>query len=268
MPIWAYKLFTKNELTHIQSQLDGAVRLWAASWFVLSDHGLTTAVDTGHHFHSENATAVDAAWDVLATSDVQWVAVRSAGKSCNAIQGVLTGTSTETTETCDDASVMAEELVSRLLLDLAGHAMDRALGRVGQPVSRESHKRTLPEYVWRYGSGAIHVEVGIQQWTISLILSPEIVDHCLSSLTLARRELGPLITINKAISPTKVNLEVAAGTAELSIGELRSISVGDVIRLKTKLDQPVAVMLGKEKLCSAFLGAYKGKKAVLLTSSR
>jgi len=74
----------------------------------------------------------------------------------------------------------------------------------------------------------------------------------------------------QAIAPLPVGLRVVAGWAELELGELRGLEVGDVITLDARLERPMRVELGASgaPVCSARLGLREGRRAASLTAAR
>ena len=63
-----------------------------------------------------------------------------------------------------------------------------------------------------------------------------------------------------------VTLPARIGVAELTVAELASLNVGDVIRLDAKADEPLGVTLGAPPHClRAFLGLRLGAPALQIT---
>lgn len=73
----------------------------------------------------------------------------------------------------------------------------------------------------------------------------------------------------RAIETQTVVLEAVAGEAELSLSELQTLAVGDVIRLDGRIERPIVVRLADTgPVCRGHLGRAKGRKAVQLAFSK
>jgi flagellar motor switch protein FliM len=100
-----------------------------------------------------------------------------------------------------------------------------------------------------------------------LRLSPPLVDACLGSLDAPRKEV-PLSGAVQAMRNQCVALNVLLGEAEVTLAELQTLGVGDVLRLDRRVSEPLAVRLSDERvICAAHLGTRGDRKAVQLTNT-
>lgn len=265
MQVRNFKLFTARELGHIQALLETNIQSWSSGWFTGHQRTEINGLASCEQFLSENTFHVAAEWFVSSISEDRWTAVLPSASLDGFIKNILIETHGSSTH--QDKSEFASPLTTRLLFDLAEYLMENSPRNAGKKIHPQQQKQILAADTWGQGAAAIYGALSIKQEKIYFVLSPEIVNDYLSSLHWPRRELVKPMSINKAIDPVKLSLEISLGEAELSVAELRQISVGDVIRLNTRLDQPMDVLLGKKPICSAFLGAHQGNKAVLLMSS-
>ncbi len=75
-----------------------------------------------------------------------------------------------------------------------------------------------------------------------------------------------LSSLAKALHSEWVTVEAIAGEAELTIEELRSLSVGDVLKLDHRINQPLQLCVrGGGAVCGGRLGTSKGHTAIQLT---
>lgn len=98
------------------------------------------------------------------------------------------------------------------------------------------------------------------------LLSPDLVATYIN-LEQQRHKSGPAgtIPIRRAIEQNSVTLDVIAGDAELTLSDLQTLQVGDVVRLDRKLHELLRIgVVDGESICSGHLGATKGSKAVQL----
>ncbi|MDH2239977.1 FliM/FliN family flagellar motor C-terminal domain-containing protein [Pigmentiphaga sp. GD03639] len=88
------------------------------------------------------------------------------------------------------------------------------------------------------GDASIDLEVGVQQ-ALQLL-----------SGTQPPAETPPSTPIREALDGVPVGIEALLGTAVLTLGELKSLEAGDIIRLDTHLEQPAGLRLlaGKRKV--------------------
>lgn len=259
-----YKLYTKKELAHIKGRLESIIGQWAASWLTIGQDQIAVEVDACEHHFSEDDECRCSPWNVATTADSDWVATASDDKPANALMQILAGNRLDVGET---DSVLASSLAQLLMRDLTESVIGIGSRNTGNANLVRHDIKILPWQTWRHGTDALHAGITVSGEKMSIIISPGIARSYLANLPLNPRESKPLAKINDAIGHVVVQLEVAAGTADLSLRELNSLSIGDVIKLDAKLDRPVRVLLGKQKICSAFLGARKGKKAVILMRS-
>ena len=78
----------------------------------------------------------------------------------------------------------------------------------------------------------------------------------------------PLVSVREGLEAESVAVEVVVGVAELSLAELQSLSVGDVLRLDRGLKDPLMVLFDDgQRVCGAHLGAVRGRRAVQLAAT-
>jgi len=73
----------------------------------------------------------------------------------------------------------------------------------------------------------------------------------------------PTTGLDRALAHEKVILRAALGGAELNLGQLQSLRIGDVIPLQHRLDTPLKVITGEgTELCEGWLGRRQGRIAI------
>ena len=100
-----------------------------------------------------------------------------------------------------------------------------------------------------YASGAVHVQLRLDgQHAMDCLFEHGSLKACLASLNLAANtsakavDLPPLVARTRALGKESVRLIVQAGQAEVSVGNLFSLAVGDVIRFQHPIDAPLPVL--------------------------
>ena len=263
-----YKLFAQSELAHIQSRLSDIARQWTKSW-IMEEHIPAMTVTACEHAHAihERHQHQDFKWHLATSSERHWVAITQGDDGAHGVSNILSGRLIGGNGYNNHDSVLAVNLTQKFLHDLAESVIKQAPCNLGKNAhSHSDSAESLPAETWAYGSGAICAEISMRGMTIVLIISPELTSNYLSIPALVSKTSRPLTPLKQAIGPVRIELEAGIGSATLSLGELRHMAVGDVIRLDTRLAQPIQVSLNRQIACAGFLGAHRGNKAVLLKS--
>jgi flagellar motor switch/type III secretory pathway protein FliN len=102
--------------------------------------------------------------------------------------------------------------------------------------------------------------------SLLVVLWPDTV-HASVSPPPNRRVAAPAVEpLSRALQNEVVVLCARVGGAELAVDELTTLSVGDVIRLDRKINEPLDVYVeGGSRVCAARLGSHHGRKALQLT---
>ena len=104
-------------------------------------------------------------------------------------------------------------------------------------------------------------------WTVMFALWPATVTECLARDAPKFAAGSSLHPLSKALHAEAVELHAIAGEVELTIEELRSLAVGDVVKLNRQISQPLQVCVRDGGVvCAARLGAASGHIAVQLTA--
>jgi len=113
---------------------------------------------------------------------------------------------------------------------------------------------------------AARIALGGAKSTFGLLLSPALA----SALMPARKQLSLPEHIERrgaAAAAQRIAIEAVLGSAEVSLQELTSLTVGDVIVLSEKLGAPSQVVIrGGEPVAKAALGCVDGRRAIQVES--
>lgn len=71
-----------------------------------------------------------------------------------------------------------------------------------------------------------------------------------------------ILTVNQQISTTYLPVIAELGKASLTVAELLELKVGDVIKLKKRIDQEMEIIIAGKRKLAARPGSVEGKKAV------
>lgn len=97
---------------------------------------------------------------------------------------------------------------------------------------------------WR-GSGAVVIKFSVGSLSFDYVVSPITVERYLKGLDTPHQESRQkLIPLQAALGNQKLNARVSLGSAALSLGELATICIGDVVTLDKRIDEPASMRLG------------------------
>lgn len=120
----------------------------------------------------------------------------------------------------------------------------------------------------RPGSGAVAVTLETDVGSVCWLLSQEAL-AAYETIPLPPPVTAPVVPLPIALAATPVTLTVELARAELTLGYLRTLAVGDILTLPVKLDQALRVTgPGGGTICEAQLGTQDGARAIELVNAR
>jgi len=122
-----------------------------------------------------------------------------------------------------------------------------------------------PAASWLRGAGVMALRLGLGKQSMHVIVSQAAVSRIAQQMGHAAGSLAPLAAVNyqHALRNIPLSLPLEIGRAEVGLGSLMLIGVGDVIRLDTLADRPLTVMgPGGDALFDAYLGLADQKVAL------
>jgi flagellar motor switch/type III secretory pathway protein FliN len=262
-----YKLLGSGELAWLTRSAQQSLDNWAGEW--LAGTG-STAVRClpAHECSNKNRLAGQpAAWTRFSMPQGHWFAILLDDHAAAVLAGGLFGPAGAGGRAPGDRqSALALSVVRKAAAHMSLSLLKRMvpLGDAALPaISSDS----LPAPVWQYGSGAVVFEISLASEQVWALAAPETVIAACDGR--GRRPGKPELTdLAQALQRQKVELQVSSGEAEMELGTLQTLAVGDVVRLDTRADEPLAVTdaLGAQ-MGRAFLGVNEGSKAIQLVIS-
>jgi hypothetical protein len=242
-----YLLPGRSVTTGLAQRALAALDRWASDWAALPDH----AVTVGDASEAAPAPA-DAAWQrrtlpagidvfvALPRDGQRWMEQIVFGLDAGAPVSALAG------RVAADA---LETLAARLVEALTGHA------------STPADRTPPPTAMTRRGAGTILCTIQLGARTLRVLVPAP----GYAAAAPAVRAAAPVVPLREALAATPVPLAVELCRAELTLGYLRTLAVGDVLALPMALDAPLRVH-GPDgaPLCAAHLGGADGLRAVEL----
>ncbi len=264
MQVKPFMLLGKSTLDAVQAQLAQVATDWAAAWGLPASQ-VSVRAERAHECGALKAPGAPA-WTECAGSQERniWLAWPSA--MVTELQRLLfapDGTyGPDSQEQAYFAPAAARKSFDALLGALCQAAMPgaEALPRVPATV--------VPAPLFERGAGTIVLLVGVGKHQCRLLLNEACV-RALGAKGGAVR-LPPLAKVNypAAVADVAVALQLKIGAARVGLGNLMTLSVGDVIRLDSSVDAPVALTAPSgATLFNAYLGRVGNSVAVEVVGS-
>jgi flagellar motor switch/type III secretory pathway protein FliN len=253
-------LLNRTELRALTDRVSGALARWQREWCAadvrrpepLSDATPDAAFIATCRWRTGTAANFGVSVGCAATSPDTFISLLVG----DGVRGT-NGEAAPTAATELERSAL-EALIASLFDDVAPAAKRTAIEWDSEPPSERSFDR-------RRGNFAVRLRLG--KVDIVVALSAAIVEEFLKAQPRVRQFGNPPTSARAALATQRVVVEVHAGAAQLTIAELASLGVGDVITLDRPLDRPLDVRAANGgAFCSGHLGVRDDRKAVLLTA--
>lgn len=226
-------LLSQSVLAAVRAALAAAAGAWARDWGVAQDALGVRAERASEAARPKRASAAD--WRLCASDAAGAVWLMQAAELQAELQALLFPRDlVHAPQTGADAQ-LAPAAARRALLALH----DALAGAALAAAKASGDAASAPdESAWTRGSGAVLVTVTLGRQHCQLLLN-----HAAAAALAgpARPDLAPLAAVNhrQALATAPVTLQLSIGAAKVSLGSLISLAVGDVVRLDTKVDEPV-----------------------------
>ncbi|WP_332879675.1 FliM/FliN family flagellar motor C-terminal domain-containing protein [Massilia sp. S19_KUP03_FR1] len=248
MNVTPYSLLKRSRATLLARRMLANLEHWGADWAMLPDHAATcadaceaapvTRAGAWRRRMLADGTALFVAWPEQADA---WIEQQVFGLEDGAARSPLAGAV---------AAIAREALLAYLTEALCGQA--------AEPMD----PAPPPAALWQRGAGSVLGTVQLGTLTV----------HVLVPATAMQPAPAPapsglaLVPLRTALAAREVALTVELCRAELTLGYLATLALGDVLALPMRLTTPLQLRgPGGTALCAAHLGAQDGQRAVELT---
>ena len=258
-----FRLYSENDLKRIVDRTQRALSGWASQWFPSASCEAEIADSV-----SDAAAEASSRWLMAARGDSTLLGIEHPPGWERRLKTALTGLPSDDVP---EPSPVTSEMSEVLLRSLAECVLrESGLVSSAKDCSWSAQPPALHD-ARRSGGGFLGVICRVGDiFTLRLVFWPDLIAGFTDED--ARRRAagsGNVIPRTRAIETQTVVLEAVAGEAELSLNELQTLAVGDVIRLDGWIEQPIVVRLSDMRhVCSGHLGMAKGRKAVRLVFSK
>lgn len=249
MNVTPYLLPGRGVTSALAQQALAALERWARDWAALPDH----AVACGDACEAAAALS-DLAWQRRALAAGADVFIALPPDGAHWMTRLVFG--------LDDgapAAPLADAVAADALEALAAQLADALTGQASTAAGRATPAPAL----LRRGAGTVLCTVRLGAATLRVLVPAA----ARAAAAPAARALAPVVPLRQALAALPVPLTVELCRAELTLGYLRTLAVGDVLALPMALDAPLHVHgPGAAPLCAAHLGAAQGRRAVELAT--
>lgn len=272
MRVRPFKLINAREWNRLRQCCTAVMRDWSGYWLLAADGA---QVACGDAFALAGADADPAAgmaqggtprphWRTYALEGEPGLRIDEGSpvRSAFAAAGFGRGARCLEAQRAHDSELL-RGVTAAALQDLARRFAEApADGRAARITVVEADEDT-PVPRWRRGDGAIHLRMPLGQAAMRVILEGELVRRLLGAGSAVPTMAEPLTDPRQCLAGRAVVLRAWAGEARISLGELRQLAPGDVIRFESRPDEPFRCTLdGRAIPARTYLGSANGRKAL------
>ena len=251
-----YTLLNASELSEIERQIAAACDTWAAEWFA-GDEVREVVCRRAAEFDMVSLPPENE-WICMSADSEYWAALACSSR-LHVGASLIPGNHRDAG---GKMSALTVDLAQRALEDLA-----RRLTRVDSGSGLDlKQSEGMPSIRFNEpGSGAVAAEIVSDTAKLVVIMSGCCVAAKLTGMAKPPSQKPLFTKPADALGNSRLKLNVLVGEAQLELALLQTIVVGDVIKLGTRLDEPLHVVNADGvRLCRAFLGTRNGRKSIQL----
>jgi flagellar motor switch/type III secretory pathway protein FliN len=245
----------------LRVRLEQQLQRWSQRWSTAREE-LLVEVPEVHVESYENA--MSGAWAsavVVRSSGVELVDVLWSGR---VMQSLLGGSARSAGDFGFSSRIVADDVSQDALADLGRHI------HAGSRFSATEASCATPSVTDALARARAQraivacVTVGAASARMLIAMHPELVEQLAPP---SKRTVAPAPERRRnAIGPESVGVQAMLGSAELTLGELAELAIGDVILLDHELNQPVRLeSANAQYIASAHLGRSGSNLAVTIT---
>jgi len=166
--------------------------------------------------------------------------------------------------TLDGDEGLARSMLDRVATSLAESVCAHAHLKGGRVTLTRGPMEDLENVMHREHWWALTVEIGSEQKSVVLAIAPALIQQLCPSAPAP--STGAVEKRRNAIHEETVRIEAILGEADVSVGDLASLSIDDVIVLRSGLSQPGYLSTGNgQRIANITVGRVGNKRAVTVT---
>lgn len=251
------RYIAERDLKLLEQQCEALIRSWVDEWFL--DSSMFRINSVARVESDDKTPCFGSVWS-FRVDDEHWCALSIEGDGASLFSDMAFNT-------VGDVDLMQTQLgsslVTRAITDLLSKvAMGVSAENVGKDLARREQQ--WPEAIHEFGVGAVNLTgaLGNKRWR--LIMSHGCMEQHVTDIRSPHpHEDTPLTAIQHCLGKENVRGHIDLATEELSLEELVSLQVGDVLTLDQSINESVSLALenGQTGL-SGFIGKKMGKRAL------
>ncbi|MES2355355.1 MAG: FliM/FliN family flagellar motor switch protein [Pseudomonadota bacterium] len=252
--MYRFRLYGASEREVLAKRLDQCLQNWSREWLG-GVAKLSSSLATVDHFQPDDK--------------VKWRGMSHHGATlAYSLSGEFSKRLALETGWCDSA---VARKASSIWDETIWDCIDALARQILCPMAGESELSSASaatdlndDSVWlMHGAGYVWYSIKLDQEWLAFILSPQVIDALLVSSSPTKT--GALSSRLRAVSNGICKLELIAGVAEVSIGELHTLSPGHIIQLDKVIGQPFKLYTAEgREVSDGYLAACGNNKAVQL----
>jgi flagellar motor switch/type III secretory pathway protein FliN len=227
-----FLLLKRSTAVALAERASAALSVWGAAWAELPDSSVTCVAANAADVY--RTTPSNWRPRSLADGGVVWVHAQTGLE--RALEQILFDLVEE--DPSGDArlrSSIATDVAADALEDLLAGAIFALTGQASSP----AEPAPLPDRLFRTGAGTLHCSIGLADKSIKLLVPGSAIKPQPGAPSAPSGRA--VVDLHDAIAHLPVDLNVELSGAEVTLGALGSLAIGDVITLPDSLEQPVRV---------------------------
>jgi len=253
-----YLLFGESELRHLADKLEPVVLTWSSQWL----HEVLFEI---HCSHAVAPTKNDSDWWYAKPGNGWGIFLQNPAELTNGLALAMFEDFSESNGLGNTLSPLVNDCIQEAVIDLALGVI-RALSSTA--TTRPLLISETPEHDhFLEGKGSIQVSLHSSSISILLLVPSPFSEASLRATTTPKSTAAstPLANPMEMIQRRTLTLTAMLGDAEIDIGTLQQITVGDIIRFDTPIDKPASLVANDGTLlCQGHLGSHANFKSLQL----
>lgn len=249
-------LYGETQLGHLRSKIAPIVAKWLVDW--ACDRGVEqTATVT-----LSDVSSLEKSHSYVRVTCIGegWCAVGLSGNSFNACMSLMFDRKSAHINGAKPGVMGA--VVEKALADLASRLVEGAGGV--DMIPSDVAVETLPAIVHMPGSGCVVLSLTLADVGMHVVLNQHVVACYVNNPSAKAAVVKPgLISAKDAIGRERVRANVRLGDADLALGALSALQVGDVIELEKRITERCEMVFENSSTrCLGYLGKSDGRYAL------
>ena len=245
----AFRLCTQADIDAVREHAAEAVEAWAREW-VTSTPVPELQVDARAPIAAALGPLDDGA---------EWLRRDGAGGTIWARSEEAQGVAALLFMRAGAGPIAAGGLAANVGKQALAALLQRMAAAPDQPGGEPARTLSAPSCLVEPGRAALAVRIDCAGAALQLFVEPPVR----SERRATGRKLEPLASTRSALATHAVTIDARLGDIELELGALRTLAVGDVLRLSKRLDQGADLCVGGQRLpCVGYLAVVDGHVAV------